>query len=270
MKNKQLLLATVLCFGAALAQAADERPQITFNRAAIAKPSVAVKSAKPERTSEKKESSLPAGALVVSDRDFNIFVFPEPVTKLIFNSDAPVQGDPVYLAGRTQALVQFSSNSDKPFKMIAELSSQAIVSSTLVARPVDSTEHLLAGAKKQRAGKAPAKASVVDASGVITPRGEDMDLLKQFVAGALSDGFEPVKLPRPARFDKFTVIPLEGWSDGSRRIMKFSLVTVPGETAVVSPPQFYREGISAVLIDGDVVDGSNSPTLYVVEELQNE
>jgi hypothetical protein len=52
--------------------------------------------------------------------------------------------------------------------------------------------------------------------------------------------------------------------------MIFSLVSVPGQTAVVAPPQFYREGITAVMIDGDVVDSNSSPNLYVVEELHDE
>jgi hypothetical protein len=49
--------------------------------------------------------------------------------------------------------------------------------------------------------------------------------------------------------------------------MVFSLVAVTGQTAIVSPPQFYRTGITAALIDGDVVDATHSPTLYIVEEV---
>jgi hypothetical protein len=38
----------------------------------------------------------------------------------------------------------------------------------------------------------------------------------------------------------------------------------------VANPQFYRPGITAVLLDGDVVDARNSPQLFIVEELNDE
>jgi hypothetical protein len=50
----------------------------------------------------------------------------------------------------------------------------------------------------------------------------------------------------------------------------FSLVAAPGETAVVAAPQFYRPGITAVAVDGDVVDVATSPTLYVIEEVSSD
>jgi hypothetical protein len=52
--------------------------------------------------------------------------------------------------------------------------------------------------------------------------------------------------------------------------MQFSLVAVPGKTAVVSNPQFYRPGISAVLLTGDHVDEESNPQLFVVEEVSND
>jgi hypothetical protein len=47
----------------------------------------------------------------------------------------------------------------------------------------------------------------------------------------------------------------------------FSLAAAPGQTAVVSPRQFYRPGVLAVTLDSDVVDANTSPSLYIVEEV---
>ena len=94
-----------------------------------------------------------------------------------------------------------------------------------------------------------------------------MQLLKQFIMGMIPEGFESENLPKLSRFNKFTVVPLASWSDeSSRRVLKYSLVAAPGQTAVVSAPEFTHPGVLAVLLNGDVVNAQHSPTLYVVEE----
>lgn len=92
-------------------------------------------------------------------------------------------------------------------------------------------------------------------------------MLKRAVLGDIPADFEAIALPRPTRFDRFTVVPLAGWSNGSKRIMSFNLVAVPGKTAVVASPQFYRQGITAVMLTGDHVDEESNPQLFVVEEV---
>ena len=216
---------------------------------------------------ESYTSPLP-NEVTVSDRDFNQFVFPAAVVNgPIFPAGSPLLGKPVYLAGNTQVLLQVQPGSDKPFNMIVECANGAVYKFYLLPRPINGITHRVDGASDRAKAHAAASAEAPVSS---APRGADVELLKHFVSGSVPDGFEPTDLPGITRFDKFSVIPLAGWSDGSRRVMTFSLVAVHGQTAVVAPPQFYRAGITAVLVDGEVVDAANSPTLYVVEEISDE
>jgi hypothetical protein len=203
--------------------------------------------------------------ILVSDRDFNHFVFPLPIANgPIFPAGSPLLGDPVYLAGNSQILLQFQKGADGPIHMVVELQNGAVHKFYLKPRPINGVTHRVDGASEKR----PSGASREMRGS--SPRGADIDLLRQVVQNGPPSGFERIALPPPTRFDKFTVVPLSGWSDGNRRIMTFNLVAVPGQTAVVAPPQFYRDGVSAVLLDGDVVDGKTTPTLYVVEEVYDD
>lgn len=214
------------------------------------------------------EAPVP-GAVTVSDTEFNTFVFPHTIKRVFFPAGSPVVGKPIYLANNTQVLLQFSKGHRTPVQMVVELENGQVISLRLSIRPVPGVTHVVNGARL-RTG--PPRTAADPRAAPVSPGGADIDLLRVLVAtGSPPDGFEPVPLPRPVRFDRFTVIPLAGWSDASsRRVLVFSLVAAPGQTAVVSPPQFYRPGISAVMLDGDVVDANNSPQLFVVEELQDE
>mgnify|MGYP002620204289 CR=1 FL=1 len=202
--------------------------------------------------------------IVVSDRDFNHFVFPAAIVNgPIFPAGSPVLGNPVYLANNTQLLLQLESGASKPFNMIVELENGSVYKFWLRPRPIAGITKRVDGASEKRGVRS--SASAPRGTGA---RAEDVELMKRLVSGQLPEDFEPVALPAPTRFDKFSVIPLSGWSDGfSRRVTVYSLVAAPGQTAVVAPPQFYRPGITAISIDGDVVDVTNAPTLYVIEEV---
>jgi TraK protein len=221
-------------------------------------------SAAAERAEDAYTPPLP-NEVLVSDRDFNQFVFPSAIVNgPIFPAGSPLVGKPVYLAGNTQVLIQVAAGSEKPFNMIVELDSGAVYKFYLKPRPINGVTHRVDGATER--GKTRQVAS--EEAQPSAPRGSDVELLKQAVMGNIPSGFEATDLPPLTRFDKFSVIPLAGWSDGaSRRIMSFNLVAVPGQSAVVAPPQFYRNGITAVTLDGDSVDATHTPTLYVVEEI---
>jgi hypothetical protein len=253
-KTLALALCAALGFGAASAQAATK--------------SRAVKPA----SGQQLEAPV-AGAVTVSDYEFNTFAFSTAIKRIFFPAGSPVVGKPIYLADNTQVMLQFAKGESKPVQMVAELESGAVQTLRIVPRAVPGVTHAVNGARV-RSAAAPS-ASGDRANGAATqmpaPKGEDIELLKSVAArGEAPSGFDPVKLPAPTRFDKFTVVPLSGWSDGTRRVLIFSLVAATGQTAVVSPPQFYRPGITAVMVDGDVVDANTSPQLYVVEELQDE
>lgn len=223
--------------------------------------------------SNKTTIELPApGTVTVSDYEFNTFVFSEPAERVIFPAGSPVTGEPITLAGGTQVLLQFAKGADRPIQMVVELQSGKVETLRVVPKAVPGIIHPVNGAKLNAR---PARASTADLNDedriAASPRGADVELLKTLTTtGTAPDGFDPVTLPAPTAFDKFTVVPLAGWSDGERRVYVFSLVAQKGQVAVVSPNQFYRQGISAVLLDGDTVDELNSPQLFVVEELNDE
>jgi hypothetical protein len=210
-----------------------------------------------------------SGVISVSDFELNTFVFAEPVKRIFFPAGAGVKGQPIYLQGNTQVMLQFDKG-QKPIQMVAELANGTTASLRVQPSAIPGVFHSVEGARVK--GPGTRKIVANEPSTVTSPHAEDIELLKAIAAtGQAPDGFESISLPTPTRFDKFTVVPLAGWSDGSsKRIIVFSLVAVPGQTAVVSPPQFYRPGISAVVVDGDVVSESTSPQLYVVEELEND
>jgi hypothetical protein len=270
MLRNNLIAAGAFALIASLAhaQATDDRPALSYTGAKVAKPALKQAGAKAD-SKEVKFSPARSGEITVSDRDFNRFIFPSAVTQLVFPAGAPLLGKPVYLSNDTQVLIQLQRGYDKPVQMVAETEGGQVHTLTLLPRPVDGVTQRIDGAR-ERSAAARAVKPEGQAEGS-APRGEDIELLKRVVQGDIPAGFDSVKLPRPTRFDKFTVVPLAGWTDGaSRRVMVFSLVAVPGQTAVVAPPQFYRPGINAVLVDGDVVDANNSPNLYVVEETNDE
>jgi len=219
-----------------------------------------------EAAVEAFEPTLP-NEIVVSDRDFNHFVFPAPIVNgPIFPAGSPILGKPVYLANNTQLLLQLVAGAEKPFNMIVELENGAVYKFWLRPRPIPGITRRVDGASEKR--RLTQSAQPTAQAGA---RAADVELMKRLVTGQLPEDFEPIELPAPVRFDKFSVIPLSGWSNGiSRQVMTFALVAAPGQTAVVAPPQFYRPGIIAISIDGDVVDENSTPTLYVIEEVVDE
>lgn len=216
------------------------------------------------------EAPVP-GAVTVSDFELNTFVFPAAIKRVYFPAGSPVLGSPIYLSDNTQVMLQFSKGHDKPVQMVTELEDGQVVQLRVVPRAVPGVVHSVNGARLR--ARAPQGAASVAGEAPVNaaPRGEDVEILKQLVTTKQAPaGFEQVSLPGLTRFDKFSVVPLAAWSNGIKRLMVFSLVSVPGQTAVVAPPQFYRPGITAVMLDGDVVDESNSPQLFMVEELNDE
>lgn len=226
-------------------------------------------SAKASAKGTELEAPLP-GVVTVSDYEFNTFVFPSAIKRVFFPTGSPVEGKPIYLSDNTQVMLQFGKGTDTPAQMVAELDGGAVVTLRVRPRAVPGVVHSVNGARTKRA-VTQSDSELAQAQGT-APRGADIELLKYLTTHhEPPGGFEPVKLPGSVRFDKFSVVPLSAWSDGgAKRIMIFSLVAVPGQTAVVAPPQFYRPGITAVMLDGDVVDATSMPQLFIVEELADE
>lgn len=298
-KNKLALSLSLLmaASGSAMAQQSADRPAVSYpaqDKAAAtaepakeAAPTVAAPARKaPAKKASKKSTSKSAekapeaekvtfraplpGEVEVSDRDYNHFIFPSGIKQLVFPPNSAIVGKPVYLNDNTQALIEVQRGADKPIQMIVETETGRVTKLYLKPRPINGITYRVDGARETGAVAQSTAAKAATASGQGAPHAEDIELLKRAVQGDIPAEFEAIALPRPTRFDRFTVVPLAGWADGSRRILQFSLVAIPGKTAVVSDPQFYRAGITAVLLTGDHVDDESNPQLFVVEEVAND
>ncbi len=205
-------------------------------------------------------NALPRGAIVVSTRGLNRFVFPAAVVKgPIFPADAPVLGTPVYLDANRQVLVQFVPGSNRPFEMVVELSGHQVESFLLAPRNVSGVTYHARGVSPPPKRRKPAITALSAHQGQIA-------LLRSVVMGEVPDSFYPAPLPPAARFDKFDIVPRASWSDGSgHRILEYMLESVRGQAAVVAAPEFYHKGMVAILLSGEVVDATHSPLLYILE-----
>lgn len=217
----------------------------------------------------------PNELIMVSDFELNRFIFQAPLKRVYFPADTreeetgPLLNKPLYMSGNTQVALQFHKGETKPIQMIAELKDGRVFSLRLAPRPMPAESHYVSDGKEDKNVKRQQTGGGDDDQP--TPRQEDIETMKALASfGEPSQNFSPAPLPVTTRFDKFTVVPISGWSDGDKQAFVFTIVAAPGETAVIAAPQFYRQGITAVMVDGDVVDEKNSPTLYVIEELKNE
>lgn len=209
------------------------------------------------------------GVIEVSDNELNTFIFPYPVKKgIIFKEGAPIEGEPIYLANKTQAIIQFGK-SKTPVQMLVPLANDDTLTLRVIPRAIPGVTVAANGAKKKLVA---APESKTPSSSDAPRSGEDVELLKYaIVNGTPPGGFDTVSLPGITRFDKFSVIPLAAWSNGDKNLYVFSLVAAKGQSAVVTPPQFYRQGITAVMINGgEVVDEKTTPQLFIIEEASDE
>lgn len=234
---------------------------------------VAAPSAKAAAKGKQVEFTAPAGgAVTVSDRELNTFAFPSPISRVLFPAGSPVVGEPIYLADGSQVMLQFAKT-DTPVQVVVELEDNSVHTIRVLPKPIQGVVHTIGNARKGAGARSMAASAEIPAgaSSRADQRASDIQLLKLIVMGEVPEDFESVDLPAPTKFDKFAVVPLQGWSDGaSRRAYVFSLVAASGQTALVAPPQFYRPGITAVMLDGDVVDAEHQPLLYVLEDLNDE
>lgn len=273
LSSKLAVLALVLASGTAFGASPKVNLSLSTNLlGAKNKVGSGMVSYKPSSDSSNSE-------VVVSDRDFNRFLFPSPATNIWFPGGVPVS-KPIYLSGNRAALIQVSSSS-KPIQMIVELEDSTVATMYLRPEPITGIVYKVAGSKDNTRARTDQYVTMPDgskakAASFGSPSGpdgypsDDLTILQQMVRGEVPDGFDPVAVPLISRFDKFSVVPMASWSDGtSKKLTVFGLVAVPGKIAVVAPPQFYRPGASVILIDGDSVSDKSSPRLFIIEELAN-
>lgn len=236
---------------------------------AKAKTKTAQVSTEPAAPAAKAQTPLREGEMYVSTKDFNHFVFPAAVVKLITPKKTDLIDAPTYMAGNKQVLVTFAPRDPKSrsVRVIFELENDAVIHQVVVPAEVDGVLKKYDAGEIRTSPLAGTAAPKREFAAGEVPFQADIELLKSLMQGNQPPSFDRLPLPAPVEFDKFVAVPLWGLSDGNKKVSAFSLVARPGHRAVVEPSQFYRPGVTHIQIEGGVVDDQNSPTLFAIEEL---
>ena len=230
----------------------------------------------------RRKPPLPAGARLVSTRDYNLFTFPSPLRKAILPPDAPVAGKPIYLDGGHVLMLRFYPDGRQPVQLVAEMQSGVVVTMSLVP---DSHK---SGARITIAGPVPATASLHEYS--TNPNARYVRELSKLMSGHLAcpkrlhawdsvrhdgrrvpvcwayplPGFTNKPLPPERIYNRLIARPVVSTGDGETVITAYILHARDHKRSVVDPGQFSWVGVHAALLTGDLVDRYHSPVLYIV------
>ncbi|MHB0929167.1 MAG: hypothetical protein ACYC3W_09765 [Candidatus Nanopelagicales bacterium] len=202
----------------------------------------------------------------VSSTELNRFVFATPIKQVVFPASVPAS-KPMYVSGNREVLVSFGPDMPRVAQMVAEMTNGKIATFYLHAQNGPGAVVHYDGAIGGLPERTPAPAAANKSD---SPGSQVIPLISAVIRGEIPSGFEIIPTPAVTDFDKFTVVPVDAWSDrDSLNIYVFQLIAAKGKSAAVSAPEFYRPGVLAVDVDGDTVDATHSPYLYVVEEMHN-
>lgn len=195
--------------------------------------------------------------LAVSDREMNTFTFSSPIYDLLTPPGSAL-GKPTYLPGNKTVVLTFQKGATQAIQALFVFKDGTSRQLYLKPRPQPG----IFWADKQNT-----QAPVAGDSGV-SSADSDVEVLKRLVQDerSMADEFVKIPLPSQAEFTDYTLVPTGAWFNGSdRRVFRFAVVAKPGKQALLASPQFYRDGITVVLLDGEITDSDNTPSLYVVE-----
>lgn len=217
----------------------------------------------------------------VSDSQLNRFVFPEAVEGVFFPEGAPLPecGDkagpmdpckPIFLNGKRVMLLQLRAGAKGPIQMMTQLASGRFVDMNLspVAGPaavvrIDGAED---GASDARLAASRRSAAGVEGSAAANPSEQYVAMLSKFAAGAIPDGFDPVKVGAPVRFEHFDVIPLATWDNGANLRAHLLQVKAHGSSPVLINASLFRnENVRALALDRETITNSAPAQLYLLE-----
>lgn len=248
------------------APAKTEKPVVKAKK--VAKPASALSWSEKANTAgrEVAPKAVRLNEYEVSDTDYNRFVFPVAVTQVISPAGANLLSPPLYMAGNKHVLLKLASATNRPVQVVAELEDNTVQEFYLKPAPIRGITREL-GVREYRSRQV-RDAEATDASTAATPSAADMRLLEKFSTGQIPGDFEEEpNLPPEVHFERFWVKPIAVWSNGGNtRVEAWRLIGRPGLAATVAPPQFYRQGVRAVLLENDVVDGRTHPLLLLVTE----
>lgn len=215
-----------------------------------------------------KEADPYEGVVVhtVSTHDYTRLVLPEPIQRIYVADEHALQAEPEYLANNTAVLLLFAkTKSSRPLQLVIHYKSGN--TSTFYVRPGEGPGNTITvpGDANQAPGVQRPGAAQPAPAARESVYGSDIKLLQSLVQGLIPEGMQPLPLPAPTVFDRFSVQPDLALTDGARNVYVFRLLAEKGQASVISPSQFYRPGVSAVMVDGDRLDPSNPRRVFLVE-----
>lgn len=209
----------------------------------------------------------------VSDTDYNRFVFPVAVTQIISPAGPNLLSAPLYMAGNKHVLLKLAGATNRPVQVVAELEDNSVQEFYLKPAPIRGvTREMGVREFRSRMAREADASEAASSAAAGTPSAADMRLLEKFSMGQIPSEFEEETiLPPEVHFERFWVKPVAVWSNGGNtRVEAWRLIGRPGLAATVAPPQFYRQGVRAVLLESDVVDGRTHPLLLLVTDNNEE
>lgn len=202
-----------------------------------------------------------AHTVVISDREFNRIVFRSPFKKVIFPPGAPLKGDPLPLSDNHSVLFQVEPGARGVIQMVVQLKDGNVETLRLEPAPVPGVVYRVDGAPD--VASAPAAAAPAAGEQLPAPRDYLVETFRNVLTGNTGE-FSPVEPFDRVQFDRFTAEPIQAFSNGADRMLVFQLTAREGMETPVAASQFYRRGVRAVQIEGEVVGPESSPHLYIL------
>lgn len=218
-----------------------------------------------------RERDSARGELRLSNSQLNILRFNQPIRHVWFPAATPLVGKPAYFAQDHAVMLQFEPGVDQTVQIMVELANGTVLSKEARLRSGPGAVLTLSDASGSIFTGQPAAAGsepeAPDTTGMAAVR-----LLQSVVQGIIPSGFEVKPLPEATPFQEFLAQPVAFWQnpDEGLRVFVFQLQGKASPAITVTPPEFYRPGVEAVLLTSDTVGVGHSPFLYVVEAYHGE
>lgn len=190
-----------------------------------------------------------------SRTELNRIVFPQPFVNLMMQGSVPIKNEFMPVSKNRGILFELQKDAQDSFQVIAELQDGSVKNLRIVPDDRPGIIFRVAGA---------ADRPKTETAETLTGHERAVEIMKDLLLQSQVDGFEPVRMPSPALYDRMIVDPIYAASDGYRRIFIYELIAKGDFATQVAPPQFYTEGVEYILIDGDVVTPSESLIMYVI------
>lgn len=195
--------------------------------------------------------------VVMSDQDYTRLELPAPFARIVFPPGTQLDGQPISLADGRVVLVRFKPEFSRRVTAHFELVDGRVLSVQLEQRK----------GVKPTVWRAPGLSDQVPR---LSGRPDDKWIRDLFLSAIMQGqpaSMDPIALPPAAQMGALRAHPEAAWAGSGYRMLRYRLQS--DSLLSISPPDFYRDGVVAVLVETDVVSPSHSPVLLVLEEARD-